>query len=498
MIKCDVLILTCPVIFTNAPLQAPAILKAVLQQNGFTSSTLDLNHEFQKLATQNANRHDLLKNYFCFGTLVNKEKIDEVDYYIKEVTELIVKNYKTRHIALSVFTHQSQKFAELLSRSLKKQDRSRKIILGGQGIVSSGINGNTDWVNGLKKAKVIDAFIVSEGERALVNYLKLNKGEGVNNYQWRQMDNLDDGPYPNYDDYKLDEYKSKKLLITGSRGCVRHCSFCDIHTHWKKFVFRSGDEIAKEMIVQSEKYNIYKFLFTDSLINGSMKAYRNFIKTMAKHNNTVDPSKQIMWHGQFIVRGIRQMTDEDWSLTKQSGGDGLFLGVESGSEKIRDHMKKQFSDKDLDEFMEQAYKYKVKLSFGMIVGYPTETHEDFLDTLRMFKRYQKYKEIFLEVALGTTLSILPGTPLAAQFDKDMELNNGENFWMYYKNPTLDFKERIKRRMIIGEECIKMGYPVPNNVDELKLLHFLYSVYKKKQKQILFDLNTDNVNNQKLS
>ena len=53
-------------------------------------------------------------------------------------------------------------------------------------------------------------------------------------------------------------------------------------------------------------------------------------------------------------------------------------------------------------------------------------------------------------------------------------------------------------MIIGEECLKMGYPVLNQDADMKLLHFLYSVYKKNKQQMLFDLNTDNVNNQKLS
>ena len=496
MKKCDILILTCPVIFTNAPLQAPAILKAVLEKNGYKAHTYDLNHELQKLDDSDRETHDILKNYFTFGTLVDKQHILLVENYIKSIRDFIVNEYDTKHIALSVFTYQSQKFAELLASSIKEFNSDIGIVAGGQGIMSSGINGKLDWVHGLKESKIIDAYIVSEGERSLINYLEIKKAKGLNNDDWEQLTDLDSEPYPNYDDYNLDEYKSKKLLITGSRGCVRHCTFCDIHTHWKKFVWRSGKEIASEMVSQSKKYGINKFLFTDSLINGSMKAYRDFINTMSEHNETTD--NKISWHGQFIVRGLKQMTEDDWVLTKKSGGDGLFLGVESGSEKIRDDMKKQFSDQDMDEFVEQAWKNKVSVSFGMIVGYPTETYDDFLETLKMFKRYQKYKEIFVEVALGTTLSILPGTPMAETFKNDMDLNNGENFWLYYKNPSLDFKERIKRRIILGEECIKMGYPVLNQTDDMKLLHFLYSVYKKNKKQIMFDLNTENVNNQKLS
>ena len=90
------------------------------------------------------------------------------------------------------------------------------------------------------------------------------------------------------------------------------------------------------------------------------------------------------------------MTEEDWRLTKLSGAQSLSIGVESGSESVRDHMKKQFSNKDLDEFMEQAYKNQVKLRFLMIIGYPTETIKDFNDTLDMFERYKQYKKIIPE------------------------------------------------------------------------------------------------------
>ena len=73
--------------------------------------------------------------------------------------------------------------------------------------------------------------------------------------------------------------------------------------------------------------------------------------------------------------------------------DDLASGVESGSERVRDHMKKQFSNQDLDEFVHEAHKNGVTLQFLMIIGYPTETHEDFLETLRMFKRYKKYDNL---------------------------------------------------------------------------------------------------------
>ena len=493
MINCDVLILAVPFTDTDKPLQAPAVLKAVVQKHNFTACTYDLNYSLIKTHHEQA---DFLKQYFAFGTTNDYDKIMIAENFVQDTARLLLNKYKPKFIAVSVFTYQCQTYSMLLAQNLKKIDPTIKIIFGGQGLTTQGIQSSDAWAEECKQLGLIDHYIISEGEEALINLLKEGKGKGIDNTDWEQKLDIDNNPYPDYGDYNLNEYDTKTLMITGSRGCVRRCSFCDIHKHWKRYVFRSGQSLADEMIHQSNKYKIYNFSFTDSLINGSMKAYRDFISVLSVYNASTD--KKLTWGGQFIVRGISSMTEKDWLMTKQSGAKGLAVGVESGSEAVRDHMKKQFSDQDLDEFMEQANKNNVTLTFLMLLGYPTESHEDFLQTLKMFKRYKKYQSVIESVVLGTTLGILPGTPLAEEMAEDIEMNDGENFWTYKENPDLDFRERIKRRIITGEECVRMGYNVPGNHDNYKFLHYLWNVYKNKQKQTIVDLNTNDLQQQKYS
>jgi radical SAM superfamily enzyme YgiQ (UPF0313 family) len=493
MINCDLLIVTVPFTDTPRPLQAPAVLKAVVEKHGYTAQTYDINHKFM---TSGHRDIDFLKQYYLSGNTNDLSKLSVAEDYVEQVATLLLEKFNPRFIAVSVFTYQCQTFALLLAQNIRKLNSKVKIIFGGQGLTTNGIHANDSWPKECKQLGLIDHYIIAEGENALVNLLKDGQGKGIDNTNWEQKLNIDDLPYPDYSNYKLEGYDKKTLMITGSRGCVRQCTFCDIHKHWKRFVYRSGQSIADEMISQSKKYRIYNFSFTDSLINGSMKAYRDFINVLARHNETTE--NKLSWGGQFIVRGINHMTEEDWVNTKKAGVTSLVLGVESGSEKVRNHMKKQFSDQDLDEFMEQAHKNNVNCTFLMIVGYPTEQQDDFIDTLKMFKRYQKYQSVIESVVLGTTLGILPGTPLAEDLIDDVDLNGGENFWVYKKNPTLDFRERIKRRMIIGEECLKMGYRVDGNEANHKLLHYLWNVYKGKLKQDIVDLNTSELHQQKYS
>jgi radical SAM superfamily enzyme YgiQ (UPF0313 family) len=493
MNDCDILFITVPYTDTDKPLQAPSVLKSVVEANGFTARTHDVNHDF---LTSGHPHLDAMKQYFGFGTTTNTGILKHMHDYVESVAGLLLNKYNPTYVAISVFTYQCQTFTKLLSVKLKDINPKLKIVLGGQGLKTEGIQSKDSWAKECKKQGIIDHYIISEGEEALIALLKQGAGKGVDGAEWQQKTNIDDIPYPNYDDYDLEKYADKKIMITGSRGCVRKCTFCDIHKHWQKFVFRSGRSIADEMIQQSQKYNIHDFSFTDSLINGSMKAYRDMITILAQHNRSA--KKKLTWGGQFIVRGLSSMTEQDWALTKDSGARSLSLGIESGSESVRDHMKKQFSDEDLDQFIEQAYKHNVSVVFLMIIGYPTETKNDFLLTLRMFKRYTKYQKIIDSVILGTTLGILPGTPLADDMGDDITINNGENFWTYKKNPTLDFRERIKRRIIAGEELSKMGYKLLGNDDNYKLLHYLWNIYKNKQTQNVIDINTSNLEQQKYS
>jgi len=488
MIECDILIVTVPVTDTgDKPLQAPAVLSAVVKKEGYTAKTMDLNHQFHKLEKVDKEKYDMLKNYFMMGSLLDVTKYQAVEQYVESVIDDILETTRPRFLAVSVFTYLCQKFAEILAEKIKARKTEIKIIFGGMGLQSQGINSSFEWPERLKSAGIIDYYIASEGEKSLLNLLGQGKGPGINNTDWEQQTDLDQIVYPDYSDYNFNDYNTKQLMITGSRGCVRKCTFCDIHNHWKKFVFRSGESIADEMITQSKKYGIYDFMFTDSLVNGSMKAYRQFVTVLAEYNKTAQ--NKITWNGQFIVRGIKQMNEEDWRLTKESGATCLFLGIESGSESVRNHMQKKFSDDDMDKFMEQAFKNRVKCLFLIIVGYLNETHKDFLQTLKMFKRYTKYQEIMDPVACGTTLGILPGTGVWTDHMDDISLNGGENFWTYKYNPGLDFRERIKRRIIMEEELLKMGYEISGSERNFKFLHFLWNVYKNSKQQTMVQTDT---------
>lgn len=476
----DIVFCNVPMVNTKAPFSAPAILKSVVEANGYTSKTIDFNIE-----SQIGN----LKSFWQFGqgdalTIQSAHKC--ANKWAKQILY-----HRPKWVGISVFCYTCQIATEMLCIALKSIDKNIKIVLGGNGMGKGGINGDFSWPQNLLASKTIDAYIRSEAEKSIIELLRGNLDfPGINeNKNFDQLDNLDIFPHPNYSDYSLKQYPRNTLPITGSRGCVRQCTFCDIHTHWNKFVFRTGQSICDEMRELSDIHQIYRFAFTDSLVNGSMKAYRDFIHALAKHNKS---HQSITWSGQFIARSHTQMTEEDWKMTSLSGAWELSIGVETGSDRVRnDDIKKKFTNEDLDFCVEMAHKYNIKIWFLMLIGYPTEHEQDFQDTMNLFTKYKKYKDIILP-NLGTTCAILPRTPL---FDfaqqNNFTMGKTENEWWWEQNPNLTFKERLRRRVVLGEHCKSLGYKL-NDKTELETMAYMWNNYKLNQYADLAKLRSDEV------
>ena len=380
---------------------------------------------------------------------------------------------RPKFIGISVFTYQNRIASELFCRHIRRLDPSIKIVLGGQGLSEGGIQGVSGFGKQMFDQGLADHWIRSEGEFSLVELLKNNVTyPGINSDTFQQIDDLDSLPFPNYDDYELDLYETKSVPITGSRGCVRACSFCDIHEHWK-YRFRTGQNMADEVLYLNQKYDVTQFNFSDSLINGSLKEFKKFIHILAEHNRKLPIEDRLYWGSQFIVRSPDQVNETYWQDIADSGGRGLAIGVETGSDPVRLHMNKKFTNADLDYTMEMLDRYNITCIFLMIVGYPTETEKDFQDTLDMFTRYQKYTNVIKGVNVGSTLGILPGTPLFNSAEQDnIILDKYENNWVALNNPELTLERRLERQRILQKHIIDLGYTVMSDNPEhmMKILY----------------------------
>lgn len=486
MSEVDVLLINIPISGLQYPPAGTALIKGSLDNAGYSSKIIDLNLD---LYYKSGNNYSDFFDYLAGTIDIDQTKtniLDNIfDQWVNQVLEI-----NPKYIGISVFTYQCQ----LSTKKFLKKIRDRyngKIIIGGAGISTNGIASNfTDFGQDMLEKNLIDYYIRGDGEQALLELLKGNTTyPGINNNNYLQLD-LDNLPFPDYNDLIDLKYlytdNEMLLPINGSRGCVRKCTFCDIHAHWKKFTFRSGDILAKEMIRNYEKYGVRRFTFTDSLINGSMKAFRDLLITLVKYyeDNSLDYGF-FQFNGQFICRSSKQQNENDYELMRKAGCNHVLIGVETGSDSVREQMKKQFTNAELEYVLEQFEKNNITVMFTMISGYPTETLDDHKQTLDMFSKFQKYalNGTINGLSLGTTLSVDDGTPLYKEMVDnglvhldDSSTRVGIN-WFNPDNPELTLLERIRRRIEIQEHVVELGYQVWNGDNHLRRLMSSYEKVK---------------------
>lgn len=441
-----------------------ALIKGSVVNAGYSCKVVDFNSRLDDLYASDPDNdiNVAIDNFFLFYNFYSQKTWAVASKLIEGWAEEIVEN-NPRWLGISVFSYNSQRSSRLLAIKVKELNPNIKIVIGGGGIAT-----DFNFAETLHKQKIIDAYIRGEGERAIIHVLNENFNHaGINGNAVEQIDDIENIPYPDYSDYQLKTYTNNKglvaLPITGSRGCVRSCTFCDVASMWPKYRYRSGNDIASEIKHQVERYGVNAFRFTDSLINGSMKAFKDMIFTLADYRRDLPDHLKFIWDTHYIVRPERHMPPEYFDVMKDAGCGTLLIGVESGSSAVRDHMKKGFKQEDLDYNIEQLDRVGVKCRFLMIVGYPTETLDDFQQTLDMFTKYKPYSDrgTIEEVNLGLTLNLLPNTPLTDNIERYRlkKFNNHINDWICEDNPGLDYKERLRRRIVLQAHVESLGYCV---------------------------------------
>jgi radical SAM superfamily enzyme YgiQ (UPF0313 family) len=240
-----------------------------------------------------------------------------------------------------------------------------------------------------------------------------------------------------------------------------------------KYRYRSGQDIANEIIHHYEVHGITNYYFADSLVNGSYKAFNDLCNGLANYNF----AQPIKWEGQYIVRSKNTTPKDHFKMLKESGCQILFIGIESGCDRIRFELGKKFTNDDIEYYLENFERYEIETLFLFFTGYVSETEKDHNETLAMFKRWQRY------VATGTirgietlnVLSVLPGAPLEkiAIENKFLFLqdHNGQlnlRSWINPQNPGFDFKERVKRHISMVEEAMRYKWPLWNGPLAMRL------------------------------
>lgn len=480
--KLDIIFCSIPYTDVDHIYSAPAILKGVAMANGYKSKTVDFGMKLFGLCERDPERFANIQLHF----ITKNKKLSSDDQKIFDTwREDIIdyfKNNPTRYIGISILSYYTHKSALMFLKLLKDHGVETKIIAGGLGLNVRPWSGIEHEFNAIELTgtfgqalfgrKLIDKIIVGDGEDAILKAL------GEESTQISKRSEYISYPEPNYEDYDFKEYVKYDgelyFPITGSKGCVRDCDFCDVRYHFGKFRTRSGADIANEMLNIKKKYGFRHFQFTDSLVNGGLKPLREFCEIIAEHNDQQPEDQKILWRGQYICRPANEMPKALYPLMARAGAWGLTIGAESGSDNVLKAMNKKTNNSSLFNELEEFRKHKIKTNLLTFVGHWAETTEDFKDHCRMLIKVLPYvrSEIIGIVEFGSLAAILHGTPsmelvhsgkiIVSEFNKEL-------LWFNNDNP-MGIKERLYRRMFIHKLQKIFKFPTYNDIGKIMEMH----------------------------
>jgi len=273
-----------------------------------------------------------------------------------------------------------------LARLIKEQNREIHITIGGSVF--------TKLIEELRRVdsvfSLVDSFIVFEGEHALLELCVQVDGKKelkkVPNLVYREngitkvndnffSEDLNMLPTPDFKGFPLDLYFAPSLVlpIQTSRGCYyRKCAFCNLHLDHRNFRLRRTDLIMDDIRKLSREYKTKFFFFTDESV--PINKLREISRCLLEGRD------EIKWMGG--VRFEKALTDGD-ILEKmvEAGCRKLVFGLESYNQRVLDAMKKGTKADVVKKVLDECLKLGIAFHLYVIVGFPTETEDEALETL---------------------------------------------------------------------------------------------------------------------
>jgi len=327
-----------------------------------------------------------------------------------------------------------------------------------------------------------DILIHGEDEIVIYDILKALKNknwEGFNKKYFRSgkvvdtyanmniLDDLDKLPFYDFSEYDLNDFRYQdRLEIYSSRGCLFNCVFCRVWQEEKHYRAMSGDRLFAEFEFQKKTFPYLKHIrLVDKLINGRLDQLEKFCKLLVKNFNS---NEIIDWSGDAIIS--KNMDLSFLKLMRQAGCVGLGYGIESGSDNVLRAMKKPFNVSIAEKVIMATKIANIFTTVNIIVGFPTETEEDFRKTLDFIKRNREYID---EVRLAySMLKIDMYSPIYCNPEEfGIKPQNEENWYRDDNWTSCDgkntYKVRLERAQRLVQMSLDMGMKVTYNSREIK-------------------------------
>ncbi len=175
------------------------------------------------------------------------------------------------------------------------------------------------------------------------------------------------------------------MNINGTRGCPYKCVYCYHDFMGAGYRYRSPGSIVNEMKILFDRYSLKYFHFIDDEFVLKKRFIYDFCKEVKKEFNG-----NITWG---CAGRVNLMTEELIAEMADAGCVLIGYGIESGSQKMLDVMKKGVTVEQAKEAIKLTKKYLGWADCSFIVGTPGETKETIQETIDFCKEVDLAPEV---------------------------------------------------------------------------------------------------------
>jgi radical SAM superfamily enzyme YgiQ (UPF0313 family) len=295
-----------------------------------------------------------------------------------------------------------------------------------------------------------DYVLVGEGEETLGELLDVllkssntpldsilglaysENGELRTNPRRPDLKDLDALPFPAWDLVDIDRYRAiwqthhgyYSMNVATSRGCPYHCNWCAKPIWGQRYHVRSAANVADEIAWLKRTFAPDHIWFVDDIF-GLLPGWVEQFATEIERRDARLPFKSLQ-RADLILKG--QTIDG----LRRAGAQRVWIGAESGSQKILDAMEKGTHVEDIYATARRLHAAGIQVGFFLQFGYPGETREDIERTLQMVRDCHP-DDIGMSVSYP-----LPGTRFFAAVQHELgskqNWQDSEDLAMLYNGP----------------------------------------------------------------
>jgi len=222
----------------------------------------------------------------------------------------------------------------------------------------------------------------------------------------------------------VEELPPPFVTVIAGRGCLYNCAFCkpgEDYIFGKRTRRRSVANVIAELKVLRERYHFASFMFHDDCLTEDREWVIEFTAEYKEHGFTRPFFCQtradiLVKHEDMVARMVG------------AGLRGYFIGFESGNDRVLKFIRKGTTVEQNRQAARVCRKYGVSVWANYMMGMPTETREEVMDTVRLMK------EIDPDYYSPAFFTPHPGTDL---YDYVVEhgLSRITDYDSYRRNPT---------------------------------------------------------------